>query len=203
MQPDEPKEKTEIPTATLDVDSLVRSGEAKCVKKKYPEAYSDFKLAGSEEWMSACRTDYRTICLEAAKKYGNEKDAIYYFTLEMKKVEYEVTESDVREIKQYFESAVCIAAPSYTIKLFQSNREITGKITQNSLVTYKCYQGSEEVKNCKWNVVINGVQYNNKSDFTPQVENKVIKVQCYINGRLVKEKKIECEIKKGPSGGAM
>lgn len=202
VQPDEPKEKTEIPTATLDVDSLVRSGEAKCEKKKYPEAYSDFKLAGSEEWMSACRTDYRTICLEAAKKKPPVNVAISYFENEMKQVEYVMTESDVREIKQYFESAVYAAAPSYTIKLFQSNRDITGKITQNSLVTYKCYQGSEEVKNCKWNVVINGVQYKDKSDFTPQVENKVIKVQCYINGRLVKEETIECEIKR-PSGGAM
>lgn len=202
VQPDEPKEKTEIPTATLDVDSLVKSGKAKCEKKKYPEAYSDFKLAGSEEWMSACRTDYRTICLEAAKKKSPVNVAISYFENEMKQVEYEMTESDEREIKQYLERAVYAAAPPYTIKLFQSNKEITGKITQNSLVTYKCYQGSEVVKNCKWNVVINGVQYKDKSDFTPQVENKVIKVQCYINGLLVKEETIECEIE-GPLGGAM
>ena len=102
VQPDEPKEKTEIPTATLDVDSLVKSGEAKCEKKKYPEAYSDFKLAGSEEWMSACRIDYRKVCLAEAGKKNNETEAISYFTSEMAKVDYSVTESDKSEIKKAF-----------------------------------------------------------------------------------------------------
>lgn len=102
VQPDEPKEKTEIPTATLNVDSLVTSGMNKFKNEKYTEAYSDFKSAGHEYLMNDCRDTCKVICLAEAKKKKKETEAISYFTSEMAKVDYKVTESDKSEIKKAF-----------------------------------------------------------------------------------------------------
>lgn len=90
-------------TVSLNVDSLVNSGMDKYSnEKKYTEAYSDFKSAGREDLMKDCRNNYKDICLAEAKKKSKEAEAISYFTSEMAKVEYGVTEQDKQILKNHF-----------------------------------------------------------------------------------------------------
>ena len=100
-EPSEPK-KPRGQTVSFNVDSLVNSGMAKYDEKKYTEAYSDFKSAGRNDLMNECRENYKSLCIATAKRKRNENEAISYFTSEMAKVEYEVTEQDKQSLKDHF-----------------------------------------------------------------------------------------------------
>lgn len=100
-EPSEPKE-PRGQTVSINVDSLVNSGMAKYDENKYTEAYSDFKSAGRDDLMNDCRENYKSLCIATAKRKRNENEAISYFTSEMAKVEYEVTEQDKQLLKNYF-----------------------------------------------------------------------------------------------------
>jgi len=205
VQPDDPKEEPKTPTLVLNVDSLSQSALKKFNEKDYAGAYLDYKNAGTMDAAAECQEAQKAKCLAEAKKKQKETDAISYFTREMAKVEYpEVNlNADINKIKKHFADKANAAVPSYTIKLYQSGAEVTGNITKKTSVTYRCYNGTEEVSNCKWDVVINGVPYNNKNEFTPQADNKEIEIRCYVGSRMVKSRKVQCDIKKGPTGGTM
>lgn len=100
-EPSEPK-KPRGQTVSFNVDSLVKSGMAKYDEKKYTEAYSDFKSAGRNDLINECRENYKSLCIATAKRKRNENEAISYFTSEMAKVEYEVTEQDKQSLKDHF-----------------------------------------------------------------------------------------------------
>ena len=117
-----------VQIVSLNVDSLVTSGMDKYNQRKYTEAYSDFKSAGREDLMSGCRSDYKSICLTEAKKEKKETDAIIYFTNEMKKVEYEVTEQDKQSLKDHFTQKKPKGGTSSTNQA-DATTVVTGNIT--------------------------------------------------------------------------
>ena len=102
VQLDEPKEELETPTLVTNVDSLCQSALDKYEKNDYVGAYLDYKKAEKIDAAAECQAKQKAKCLAEAKKKKNEKVAISYFTSEMAKVEYVVTEQDKQLLKNHF-----------------------------------------------------------------------------------------------------
>lgn len=104
VQPDDTKEELKPQTIVPNVDSLSKSALGKLgdKDKDYVGAYFDYKNAGIMEAAAECQDSLKAKCLAEAKRKGNEKNAISYFTSEMAKVEYKVTEQDIQLLENYF-----------------------------------------------------------------------------------------------------
>lgn len=131
VQPDDPKEEPEIPELVLNVDSLSRSALNKFEKKDFVGAYFDYKNAGNMDAAAECQEAQKSKCLAEAKKKQKETDAIYYFTSEMAKVEYEVTESDKSKITNALKQTTVSSRQNSSSQVAKTNtvkKEIGGNV---------------------------------------------------------------------------
>lgn len=85
-----------------DITRYMEEGNKRLQEKDYVGAYSCYKSAGDSIWMLLCINDYKSVCLENAKKKGGAEKAIKYFESEMKKVEYIVTDNDKHELEEHY-----------------------------------------------------------------------------------------------------
>lgn len=195
------------PLSDINVDSLSESALKKYNRNDYVGAYCDYNKAGNTDAAAECQGEQRKRCLAEAKKKNNINAAINFYENEMAKVGYpkEKLNADIENIENKFnEPTTANSSQGYEIRVMQSGNNVTGNtITKKSSIKLECYRNGNQVSDCKWQVVIDGTLYNVKEEFTPQLNNKNIEVQCFVKDNMVANKKLTCKIANGIAGGTM
>ena len=197
-------------TVTPNTDSLKQEAIRKFEANRYGEAYKDYSEANENILAEECKKE----CMNEAKRKSSKDVAINYFRSEMAKGGYTMTDQDQREIEKAFPAKnnnntttntnTNTNTQNYRITIYQDGKPIA-KIEESKATTFRCYNGKKEETGVVWVVKINGIDYQQKENqFTPNSKNNGdITVICKKNNKVLNERKIRCDIKKGPGGSKM